>query len=131
MASRQAANDGTPPNAAKTARLLAVVELFRAEVDPDLSIATVAVFLFIAQRPEGGDRNGPRVSEIAQNLGMDIPKTSRAVRVLAEGHPRAAKTAEGAGLVEVRPDPTDTRARRARLTQRGQHFLSRAQLAIT
>ncbi|OHB32629.1 MAG: hypothetical protein A2882_07190 [Phenylobacterium sp. RIFCSPHIGHO2_01_FULL_70_10] len=108
-----------------------MVELFRAEVDPDLSIATVAVFLFIAQRHESGERLGPRVSEIAQGLGMDIPKTSRAVRVLSEGHPRAAKTAEGAGLVEVRPDPMDTRARRAKLTQRGQHFLHRAQLAIT
>lgn len=121
------ADDASP---AKTARLLAVVELFRAEVDPDLSIATVAVFLLVAQRQEGGDRLGPRVSEIAKALGMDIPKTSRAVRVLSEGHPRAAKTAEGAGLLEVRPDPTDTRARRARLTARGQHFLNRAQLAI-
>jgi len=124
--------ESTPSNsfAAKTLRLLAVVEHFRTAVDPDLSMATAAVFLFVAQRSEAGSARGPVVSEVAQTLGMDIPKTSRALRVLAEGHPRSAKTTEGAGYVKITPDPFDSRARCASLTPEGRRFLHQLQLAI-
>ena len=57
----------------------------------------------------------PRVGELAEFLGMDSTTMTAAV-----------KTLDKRGLVSLRPDETDARARRLALTQEGREVVARA-----
>jgi len=56
----------------------------------------------------GGEPDGVRISEVAQQVGVTLPATSRQLRRL-----------ERRGLVAVAPDQRDRRAAIARLTDEG------------
>lgn len=61
-----------------------------------------------------GELDGGRLSDLAERLGLDASTTSRHVRRLTD-----------TGLVEVRSDPADGRARRLHLTAAGQQLIDR------
>jgi DNA-binding MarR family transcriptional regulator len=90
----------------------------------DLSIAQVATLYLLAVAQELGEP--PTVREVAQRIGRSVSATSRLVDRLV-----------GAELVDRWEDPTDRRAKRLTLSERGQVTLrelertrARAQLEL-
>lgn len=91
------------------------IETF-ADVDPEMQIHTMLVFLFIAQRGTCTQK------DLEVSLGLTNATASRNVSYWCE---RKTYTQEGIGFVERTEDPRDRRYKLLRLSKAGQKFYAK------
>ena len=92
--------------------VLAAIELFR-EVGLELRMSSALAFLYVCEN------EGLNIQELAYVCRFNKATASRSIRALAPPESPGALY-PALGLVELFPDPTDTRGRLVFLTARGQ-----------
>lgn len=99
------------PEHTKLARLLRVMEELQS-INPIMTVAEALVLLFVASQTDG--RSGPTVTSVSERLKLELPRTSRILKVL-----------EDAGLAKRERDPSDFRIKRCTVTAQGFDLLGR------
>lgn len=89
------------------------------ELDPVLSVSTLAVFVYVAAHPECA------AADIVKDLGIAQPAVTRHLQRLGRGSPGAsAAVGRGLELVSWHDDPQDSRRRLYTLSSAGASFLA-------
>nr|WP_294866534.1 helix-turn-helix domain-containing protein [uncultured Pseudogulbenkiania sp.] len=88
------------------------------ELDPVLSVSTLAVFLYVATHENCTAAN------IVRDLGLAQPAVVRHLQRLTFGSPQSLSVGRGLELLEFSEDPADARRRLYKLSMRGQKTLA-------
>ena len=86
------------------------------QVDPDMPISRLRVFLYVAQRSDA------LVRDLVKTTGLNQSTVARTLAILGEKPQRGG--AEGLGWVVMSPDPDDPRRVLINITSKGQKVLS-------
>lgn len=100
-----------------TEKLMRILEKFT-EVDPDIPVKRIEMFLYIAQK-ECTTSSGVLINDLTDLMGEHHTTIYRNLTALED---RVTRTKVAPGFIEQVPDPAERRRKKIYLTPRGKEF---------